>query len=55
MTVDVFSAPPSVFPRLEPLLPRVTKPIQYVGGELNAVSKDWNSGRCELARGAPPG
>ena len=26
----------SVFPRLEPLLPRVSKPIQYVGGELNA-------------------
>jgi len=46
MTVDVFSAPPSVFPRLEPLLPRVTKPIQYVGGELNAVSKDWNS--CDV-------
>ncbi len=34
---------PSVFPRLEPLLPRVSKPIQYVGGELNASSKDWDA------------
>src|SRR4051795_12848136 len=31
----------SVFPRLEPLLPLVSKPIQYVGGELGAVVKDW--------------
>ncbi len=31
----------SVFPRLEALLPLVHKPIQYVGGELNARSKDW--------------
>jgi radical SAM family uncharacterized protein len=36
----------SVFARLEPLLPRVQKPIQYVGGELNAVSKDWDS--CDV-------
>src|SRR4029453_7624864 len=35
--------PSSVFPRLEPLLPRVSKPIQYVGGELNSVTKDWES------------
>ncbi len=33
----------SLFPRLEPLLPRVTKPIQYVGGELNARTKEWDS------------
>jgi radical SAM family uncharacterized protein len=33
----------SLFPRLEPLLARVQKPIQYVGGELNAVVKDWDS------------
>ena len=33
----------SLFPRLEPLLPSVQKPIQYVGGELNSVSKDWDS------------
>ncbi|HET9500345.1 MAG TPA: TIGR03960 family B12-binding radical SAM protein [Marmoricola sp.] len=34
--------PESLFPRLEPLLPSVSKPIQYVGGELNAVAKDWD-------------
>ena len=33
----------SVFPLLEPLLPRVSKPIQYVGGELNSTVKDWDS------------
>jgi radical SAM family uncharacterized protein len=33
----------SLFSRLEPLLPGVQKPIQYVGGELNSVSKDWDS------------
>src|SRR5262245_31001158 len=33
----------SLFSRLEPLLPRVQKPIQYVGGELNSVIKDWDS------------
>jgi radical SAM family uncharacterized protein len=33
----------SLFPRLEPLLPQVSKPIQYVGGELNATVKDWDS------------
>ncbi|HEY6740578.1 MAG TPA: TIGR03960 family B12-binding radical SAM protein [Actinopolymorphaceae bacterium] len=32
----------SVFPRLEALLPRVQKPIQYVGGELNSTVKDWD-------------
>ncbi|WP_098960517.1 TIGR03960 family B12-binding radical SAM protein [Pseudonocardia sp. N23] len=30
----------SVFPDLEPLLPRVSKPVQYVGGELNAQVAD---------------
>jgi radical SAM family uncharacterized protein len=33
----------SVFPKLEQLLPRVAKPVQYVGGELNATVKDWDS------------
>src|SRR4028119_1511847 len=33
----------SLFPRLEPLLARVSKPIQYVGGELNSVLKDWDA------------
>ncbi|MEO9325613.1 TIGR03960 family B12-binding radical SAM protein [Nocardioides sp. C4-1] len=32
----------SVFPRLEPLLPTVSKPIQYVGGELNSTVKEWD-------------
>jgi radical SAM family uncharacterized protein len=31
----------SLFPRLEPLLPTVQKPIQYVGGELNSTQKPW--------------
>ncbi len=31
----------SIFPLLEPLLPTVSKPIQYVGGELNSVTKEW--------------
>ncbi|MGD7786950.1 TIGR03960 family B12-binding radical SAM protein [Propionibacteriaceae bacterium Y1700] len=37
------SSPASVFPQLEPLLARVSKPIQYVGGEHNSVVKDWSS------------
>ena len=32
----------SLFPRLEPLLAHVSKPIQYVGGELNARVKAWD-------------
>ncbi|MGL4745806.1 MAG: TIGR03960 family B12-binding radical SAM protein [Dermatophilaceae bacterium] len=32
----------SVFPRLEPLLEQVSKPIQYVGGELNSTVKPWD-------------
>ena len=33
----------SLFPRLEKLLPQVSKPIQYVGGELNSQVKDWDA------------
>ncbi len=33
----------SVFPQLEKLLPQISKPIQYVGGELNSTVKDWDS------------
>jgi radical SAM family uncharacterized protein len=33
----------SLFADLEPLLPRVSKPIQYVGGELNSRVKDWDA------------
>ena len=32
---------PSVWTDLEPLLLQVSKPIQYVGGELNSTVKDW--------------
>src|SRR5215213_7420506 len=39
----------SLFPRLEPLLPSVGKPIQYVGGELNATSKEWDAARVRWA------
>ncbi len=34
----------SRFAALEPLLERVSKPIQYVGGELNSTVKDWDCG-----------
>jgi radical SAM family uncharacterized protein len=33
--------PGSLYPRLEPLLSTVAKPIQYVGGELNSTVKPW--------------
>src|SRR5688500_839589 len=36
------SAPASLFPRLEPLLPTISKPIQYVGGERNSTVKEWD-------------
>ncbi|HSS68802.1 MAG TPA: B12-binding domain-containing radical SAM protein, partial [Nocardioidaceae bacterium] len=39
----------SVFARLEPLLPSVQKPIQYVGGELNATLKDWDDAEVRWA------
>ncbi|MBZ5733045.1 TIGR03960 family B12-binding radical SAM protein [Nocardioides sp. TRM66260-LWL] len=32
----------SVFPVLEAHLPSVSKPIQYVGGELNSTVKEWD-------------
>ena len=38
--------PESLFGRLEPLLARVSKPVQYVGGELNSVAKDWSA--CDV-------
>jgi radical SAM family uncharacterized protein len=43
------ATPGSVWPDLEPLLPRVSKPIQYVGGELGAVVKEWDSGTVRWA------
>ena len=41
----------SLFARLEPRLPSVSKPIQYVGGELNASLKEWDCGAGEDGRG----
>ena len=38
-----------IWPTLEPLLERVGKPIQYVGGELNSTVKDWNCGGFALS------
>jgi len=42
----------SLFPRLEPLLPSVQKPIQYVGGELNATVKEWDQPGVPMVRWA---
>src|SRR5215469_4048138 len=39
----------SVFDQLERLLPQVSKPIQYVGGELGAVVKDWDAASVRWA------
>lgn len=39
----------SVFPMLERLLPHVQKPVQYVGGELNAVTKPWDEVKVRWA------
>ena len=42
----------SSFPSLS-LLPLVSKPIQYVGGELGAVVKDWESATVRWALSYP--
>ena len=39
----------SVYPLLEPLLPQVRKPVQYIGGELNAVTRPWESAAVRWA------
>jgi radical SAM family uncharacterized protein len=39
----------SVFGKLESLLPQVSKPVQYIGGEWNATSKDWDSASVRWA------
>ncbi|GII81080.1 B12-binding domain-containing radical SAM protein [Sphaerisporangium rufum] len=39
----------SLFPRLEALLPKVQKPIQYVGGELNSTVRDWDEAAVRWA------
>src|SRR5690348_670610 len=43
----------SVWPQLERLLPQVSKPIQYVGGELGAVVKDWDATTVRWALSYP--
>ncbi|MDO5628741.1 MAG: TIGR03960 family B12-binding radical SAM protein [Mobilicoccus sp.] len=40
----------SRFADLEPLLPQVSKPLQYVGGELNSQLKDWECGGPDTVR-----
>ena len=42
----------SVFRPLEPLLAQVSKPIQYVGGELNSTVKEWDVDGADRALGA---
>ena len=39
----------SIFHEIEALLPMVSKPIQYVGGELNAVVKPWEDAEVRWA------
>ncbi len=41
--------PNSVYPALEPLLPRVAKPAQYIGGERNGTVKDWDAATVRWA------
>ncbi len=38
-----------VFDRLEQVLPLVSKPVQYIGGELNAAHKDWDEAAVRWA------
>lgn len=40
-TTPTETKPASLWPQLEALLPAVRQPVQYVGGEVNAVVKDW--------------
>lgn len=42
MSLDSRVRGETVFPDLERLLPFVSKPVQYVGGELNATVKQWD-------------
>src|SRR5437763_1529475 len=39
----------SLYPRHEPLLAQIQKPIQYVGGELNAQVKPWDGAAVHWA------
>ncbi|MBN1515785.1 TIGR03960 family B12-binding radical SAM protein [Candidatus Sumerlaeota bacterium] len=42
-----------MFSRIEPLLNRVDKPGRYVGGEINAVKKDWDATQARIALAFP--
>lgn len=42
----------SLLADLEPLLEQVSKPVQYIGGELNSQVKDWDCGGESTARWA---
>src|SRR5215213_5498584 len=39
----------TLYPRLEPLLAQIQKPIQYVGGELNSQVKPWDAAAVHWA------
>lgn len=39
----------SLYPRLEPLLAQVTKPVQYIGGEVNSVRKQFSEAEVRWA------
>lgn len=43
------AAPESLFPRLEPLLAQVSRPVQYLGGEVNSLSKRWEDAEVRWA------
>ena len=43
----------TLYPRLEPLLAQIQKPIQYVGGELNSQVKPWDGRRRPLGADVP--
>ncbi len=47
------AVPSSLFSRLEPLLARVSKPVTYVGGEVNQVSKPFGSVEVRWALAYP--
>src|SRR3712207_2001302 len=48
-TVSTEPVADSLWDRLEPVLSSVQKPIQYVGGELNATLKDWDDAEVRWA------
>lgn len=45
MTAFAETIAESLYPRLEPLLAQVSKPVQYIGGEVNSVQKDFASAK----------